>query len=244
MRNTRDERGGYFFFLVLDLSLTKEAFFSSNSIETRIAIPRGTMRTSSQQCRISLCGRVLLNWTLFEAFKQWKHPPLHPFHETPPTLLNPPRPHLSGLPEVIYKAEIKWRERLTISENVQYSAQHLWTQRAAQTLRSSIEAILGHRKSCRPEQNPADTAADCRRLQSRKKRDDCPLLCTEIHALPHTHGIPHNVAHNRRAPSIKKKSEKLDPPPLYQQLRAGKTSIYKPEKLYVSRYLTWLIKFK
>ncbi len=62
MRNTRDEKGGgYFFFLVLDLSLTKEAFFSSNSIETRIAIPRGTMRACSQQCRISLCGRVLLN---------------------------------------------------------------------------------------------------------------------------------------------------------------------------------------
>lgn len=125
------------------------------------------------------------------------HPFPNPFHETPPTLLIPPRPHLSGLPEVIYKAEIKWWERLTISENVQYSAQHLWTQRAAQTLRSSIEAILGHRKSCRPEQNPADTAADCR---AGKKRDDCPLLCTEIHALHHSHGIPHNVAHNSRAP--------------------------------------------
>lgn len=188
MRNTRDERGGYFFFLVLDLSLTKEAFFSSNSIETRIAIPRGTMRACSQQCRISLCGRVLLNWTLFEAFKQWKHPsPLHPFHETPPTLLNPPRPHLSGLPEVIYKAEIKWRERLTISENVQYSAQHLWTQRAAQTLRSSIEAILGHRKSCRPEQNPADTAADCRA----GKKGMIVLSCAQRF----THSLTHTASH-------------------------------------------------
>lgn len=108
----------------------------------------------------------------------------------PPTLLNPPRPHLSGLPEVIYKAEIKWRERLTISENVQYSAQHLWTQRAAQTLRSSIEAILGHRKSCRPEQNPADTVADCRRLQSRKK-GMIVLSCAQRF----THSLTHTASH-------------------------------------------------